>query len=133
MPKYLFGGSYTTVGVKGLLKEGGSGRAKAFETAVTGLRGKVEGFYFAFGSDDVLAIADLPDAASAAAVSLAIAGAGAFRPTTTVLISPAEMDQAAKKSVAYRPPGAAAASARPAAKAVAAKPRPRAPRARAGK
>ena len=60
----------------------------------------------AFGGDDFLAIADLPDNASAAAISLAVSASGAIRSQTTVLLTPEEIDAAAKKTVDYRAPGA---------------------------
>ncbi len=52
-----------------------------------------------------MVIADLPDAASAAALSLAVAGTGGAETTTTVLITPEEMDKAAGKKTAYKAPG----------------------------
>lgn len=119
----LLHGSYTREGVQGLVKDGGSARAKALEAAVKGLGGKQEAFYFAFGGADVYAIVELPDVASAAALSLAVSAAGSFTPTTTALISPAEMDQGTKKTVAYRPPGATSAAAKPVAVKPAAKPK----------
>jgi uncharacterized protein with GYD domain len=105
MPKYLFQGSYTLDGVRGVLKDGGSKRRAAAQQALESVGGRVEAFYFAFGSDDVVVTVDAPDNVSVAAVSLAIAAAGGFRGRTTVLLTPEEMDQAAKKAVTYRPPG----------------------------
>src|ERR671919_190706 len=67
---------------------------------------RLESFDFAFGSDDVFVIADLPDNVTAAAVGLTVAAAGAASIRTVVLISPEEIDAAAKKTVEYRPPGA---------------------------
>ena len=43
---------------------------------------------------------------TAAAVGLTVAAAGAASIRTVVLISPEEIDAAAKKTVEYRPPGA---------------------------
>ena len=106
MPKYLIQASYTPEGVKGLLKDGGSKRRAAAAAAGKGLGGNLEVFYFAFGDTDVFAIADAPDNLSAAAVSLAVTASGAVHAKTTVLLTPEEMDQAAKKTVSYRPPGA---------------------------
>ncbi len=105
MPKYLIQASYTAEGVQGLLKDGGSKRRSAAEQAIKGLGGTLEAFYFAFGDTDVFAIADAPDNASAAAVSLAVSATGAVNSKITVLMTPEEVDQAAKKSVSYRPPG----------------------------
>ena len=106
MPKYLLQASYTAEGTKGLAKEGGSKRRAHIEELVRKLGGKLEAFYYAFGEPDVFVIADLPDAETAAAFSLAVNGSGAVRAKTTVLLSPEQMDQASKKSVGYRPPGA---------------------------
>ena len=105
MPKYLIQASYSTEGVKGLLKDGGSKRRAAAEAAIKGLGGKLDAFYFAFGDTDVFALADAPDNVSAAAVSLAVSASGAVHTKITVLLTPEEMDQATQKSVSYRPPG----------------------------
>ena len=50
-------------------------------------------------------ILDAPDNLSVAAASLAIAASGGAAISTTVLLTPAEVDEAAKKTVAYRAPG----------------------------
>jgi uncharacterized protein with GYD domain len=105
MPKYLLQVSYTAEGSKGLQKDGGTKRRRAAQALVEGLGGKLESFYFAFGDVDVITIADMPDAVSAAAASVALAASGAVTSKTTVLFTPEEMDQATKKSVSYTPPG----------------------------
>ncbi len=105
MAKYLYQASYTVEGTKGLRKDGGSKRRAAAEKAVKSVGGKVEAFYFAFGEPDVYLIADIPDNVSCAAASLAINATGAVRIKTTVLLTPEDMDRAAKKSVSYRAPG----------------------------
>ena len=48
---------------------------------------------------------DVPDNVSAAALGLAVGAAGAITWNTTVMLTPEEIDEAAGKSVAYRPPG----------------------------
>ena len=105
MAKYLLQGSYTAEGAKGLMKDGGSKRRAAAKTLVESVGGKIECMYFAFGKTDVVAIVDMPDAASAAAASLAIAASGGLAGKMTVLLTPEELDQAAKKPVKYTPPG----------------------------
>ena len=105
MAKYLIRANYTLNGTKGLIKKGGSARRAAVEQMLTGLGGKLESFYFAFGDTDVIVIADIPDAKSAAAISLTVNAAGGAQVTTTRLMTPEEMDEACKKSVRYRPPG----------------------------
>jgi uncharacterized protein with GYD domain len=106
MPKYLISASYTAQGIKGLLKDGGSGRRAAVHKLAESVGGKVEAFYFAFGEHDALVICDVPDNVAATAVSLSVAASGAVRISTTPLITPEEVDAAAKKSVSYRAPGA---------------------------
>lgn len=105
MAKYMFEARYTAEGAKGIIKEGGTARRAALEKALTGLGGRLEAFYFAFGGADAYVIADLPDNASAAAVSLAVGQSGMASTKTIVLLTPEEADAATKKSVAYRPPG----------------------------
>ena len=106
MAKYLWEVSHTQEGVKGLLKEGGSSRRATIEKLVEGMGGKMEAMYYAFGERDLIAIVDLPDNITAAAISLVANAAGSVQARTTVLITPEEIDEATKKTVDYRPPGA---------------------------
>jgi uncharacterized protein with GYD domain len=108
MAKFLWQVSYTLQGAQGLQKEGGSGRRAAVQRLLEQAGGKLESFYFALGEADVYVLADLPDAKTAAAVSLAVNAAGAARLRTVMLVTPEEMDAAAKHPVEYRAPGAAA-------------------------
>ena len=105
MPKYLIQASYTVEGTKGVLKDGGTKRRTAVSVLMKQLGGRVEAFYYAFGDTDVYVIAEAPDNVTAATVSLAITASGAGSLKTTLLLSPEEIDQAAKKTVTYRPPG----------------------------
>ncbi|MBI2358991.1 MAG: GYD domain-containing protein [Deltaproteobacteria bacterium] len=88
------------------MKDGGSARRAAVQKMIEGLGGTVECFYYAFGEPDAFAIIDVPDTVSVAAASLAINATGGARVSTTVLLTPEQIDEAAKKSVSYRPPGA---------------------------
>ncbi len=108
MPKFLWRVSYTTQGAQGLQKEGGSARRAAVQKLVELAGGKLEAFYFALGESDVYAIADLPDATTAAAISVTVNGAGASHLRTVQLLTPEEVDKAVKKAVDYRPPGSGA-------------------------
>jgi uncharacterized protein with GYD domain len=105
MPKYLLEAHYTVEGAKGFMKEGGSGRRAAVAKMAEGLGGKLESLYFAFGGADAFVVLDLPDNVTAAAVGLATSQSGAVSVKTIVLLTPEEMDAAAKKTVAYRAPG----------------------------
>ncbi len=106
MPKYLVLASYTSEGAAGLLKEGGSSRRETVDRMVSGMGGTLEALYYAFGEHDVVGIVDVPDDASAAALSLAVGAAGAVEMSLTVLITPETIDAAAEKGAGYRPPGA---------------------------
>ena len=105
MPKYLVQANYVGEGVKGLLKDGGIGRRAAVEKLFSSVGGKVEAFYYAFGDTDLFVIAEIPDNVTAAALSLIVNAAGGATAKVTVLLTPEEIDAAAKKTPNYRPPG----------------------------
>ncbi len=105
MARYLIQGSYTTEGLKGVLKEGGTGRRAAVEAAVKAFGGRLEAYYFAFGESDVCIIVDGLDNVSVAALSMGISATGTATAKTTVLLTPEEIDQATKKTLSYRAPG----------------------------
>jgi uncharacterized protein with GYD domain len=105
MKKILIKASYTSEGVKGLLKVGGTNRKQAIEKMINDLGGKMEAFYYAFGDTDVFVIADVPDTTVATAVSLNINSTGLVSTSTIILITPEEIDKATKISVDYHSPG----------------------------
>jgi len=105
MPKYMIQASYTGEGTKGVMKEGGTKRRATVEANVKAAGGTVEAFYFAFGEADAFVIVDLPDNASAAALSMAVNASGVVALKTHVLLTPEEVDRATKRSVQYRAPG----------------------------
>jgi len=105
MAKYLFEGRYNAEGIKGVLKEGGSGRKAAVEAALKGLGGHIEAMYYAFGDTDVYVIVDAPDNITAAALAMGISASGAVGVKTTVLLTIDEIDKAGKKTMSYRAPG----------------------------
>jgi uncharacterized protein with GYD domain len=106
MARFLFQASYSPDGIKGVLKEGGTGRRAAVEAAIKALGGKLEAFYYGFGTTDVYVIVDGIDNTTAAAFSMAVASTGALsRLGTTVLLTPEEIDAAGKKTISYRAPG----------------------------
>jgi uncharacterized protein with GYD domain len=105
MAKYLCYGNFVGDGVQGLLKDGGSGRVSAVKKLFESVGGTMECYYYAFGNYDYFIIADMPDNVSAASVSLTVSATGLVRNNVAVLITPEEMDQVAKKPLAYRGPG----------------------------
>ena len=105
MPKYLAQVNYVGEGIKGLLKDGGSKRRAVLEKLFTSMGGTVEAFYYAFGDTDLYIICDAPDHATVTAIVLTVTATGAATVKTTVLLTPEEIDEAAKKTPSYRPPG----------------------------
>ena len=105
MAKYLIHANYVGDGIKGLLKEGGTGRRAAAMKAIESVGGTIEAFYYAFGDTDAYLIADMPDHTTMAGAALAINATGLVTTRTTVLLTPEEIDQATKKTPSYRPPG----------------------------
>jgi uncharacterized protein with GYD domain len=105
MPRYMIQASYTREGIQGVMKEGGSGRRDLIGKMVADLGGSLESFYFAFGEDDAIVIAELPDNTTAAAIGIAVGASGGATTKTTVLLTPEEIDNATHKTVGYRAPG----------------------------
>ncbi|MEU7854303.1 GYD domain-containing protein [Nonomuraea sp. NPDC049141] len=106
MPKYLIQASYSVDGIKGVLRDGGTARCRVVERMLESVGGRVEQMYFAFGENDVYIIGDLPNNAASAAIGLAVTAAGGARTKTVVLLTPEEIDEAARQEVDYRAPGA---------------------------
>lgn len=105
MAKFLIRANYVGDGVKGLLAEGGSKRQAAARAAVESVGGTLDCMYYAFGDTDVYAICDMPDDASATAVSLMINSSGSVSLSLTPLMTPEDVDAAVAKTASYRPPG----------------------------
>jgi uncharacterized protein with GYD domain len=106
MAKFLIEAAYTAEGLRGLAKDKASGRKDAVETALSGVGGKLESMYFAFGAADVNLVCECPDNVSAAAISLAASASGLVRTRTVPLLTVEEADQALSKEISYRAPGA---------------------------
>ena len=105
MAKFLVHASYTSEGLKGLIKDKAAARVEAAKKAVASVGGKVEAFYWALGDDDAIIVADFPDAESAAALGIAVSSSGLVRTKTTRLLTVEEVDKALAKTVSYRGPG----------------------------
>jgi len=106
MAKYLVKASYSTEGAKGVASGGGTNRRDAVAHMAQSLGGSLESFYFAFGETDAYVVIDAPDNVSAAAASMAVNASGGASCEVVVLLTPDEIDEAARRSVDYRPPGA---------------------------
>ena len=107
MSKFMVRASYSTEGLKGLMREGGTSRRDAFKAAVESAGGTLETFLYGFGENDAYIIVDVPDPETMTAISLAIGVSGAALSLNTIaLLTPEQVDAAVKKNVNYRPPGA---------------------------
>ena len=73
--------------------------------ATESVGGTLEAFYFAFGGADAYVIADLPDNETAAAVAVTVNGSDRASVETVVLLTPEQVDAAARKDVDFRPAG----------------------------
>lgn len=105
MPKYLYHGSYTDKGLKGLIKDGGSKRMKVTKKAIESLGGRMEAYSFALGGTDFFIILEAPDNVKAIAGSLVANASGTVKVNITALVSPEEVDLAVKQTMEWRPPG----------------------------
>jgi len=103
--KYLWEVSYTSDGMKGVLKEGGTSRRTMVENLASNMGGTIESFHFAFGENDAYIIAEFPGDVDAAAVAMTVGAAGAATVRTVTLLTPEQIDEATQKTVEYRPPG----------------------------
>src|SRR5207302_6747561 len=82
-------------------------RRKAAQSYVESVGGRLQGFWYAFGTHDGYTLWEAPDNVSMAAVALAISSGGALSSfETTVLLSVEETIDALKKAkeVEYRAP-----------------------------
>ncbi|SFL73426.1 GYD domain-containing protein [Geodermatophilus ruber] len=106
MPRFLLIANYAPQGSKAILAAGGTARRSAVEKMCTELGGRLETFDFAFGSDDVYTIVELPDSRTAAAVALTVNSSGVAHVRTVVLMTPEEIDAVGQVHANYQPPSA---------------------------
>lgn len=114
MAHYLIQASYNPEAIASMVKNP-QDRGAIVSRLAEGWGGRAEAFYFAFGNDDVVAIVEVPDNVTMAAISMAIAASGALKAfKTTVLIPMNEAVEAMRKagSIGYQPPSAGPVSGR---------------------
>jgi uncharacterized protein with GYD domain len=99
MAKYLAIASYTVDGLKELAAHGASSRIDASKKLVAEAGGSIESFYYAFGSDDVFIVADLPDNVAAAATAIAAGASGMVVTRMVPLLTAEEIDQAVSRNL----------------------------------
>jgi uncharacterized protein with GYD domain len=99
MAKYLAIASYTVDGLRELAAHGASARIEASKKLVADAGGSVESFYYAFGSDDVFIVCDLPDNVAAAAAAIAAGASGVVVTRMVPLLTAEEVDQAVTRNL----------------------------------
>ena len=110
MPRYLVQATYTPEAWAAMLKNP-QDRNEIVAPLLERLGGRFESAYLAFGEHDVVAIAELPDKVSAAALSMITSAGGAVKavkttPLLTVDEGLAAMRKGAEVGGSYRPPTA---------------------------
>jgi uncharacterized protein with GYD domain len=106
MSYFLFQGSYTAESMAALVHTP-EDRSVYVRSILEKLKGKMEGFWLAFGTSDFYLVAQLPDAETAAAFAMSVAaGGGVHNFSTTQLLSWSDGIAALKqaKLYGYRPP-----------------------------
>ena len=112
MAQFLLEVAYTSQSWASLVKSP-QDRSLVVQAAVEKLGGKIDRVWLSFGEYDVVVIADMPDAVSAAAFSMAISAGGSCKTVkTTPLLTIAEgLDAMKRASTCGYQPVARAASA----------------------
>jgi uncharacterized protein with GYD domain len=100
MSYYLIQASYTPQAIAALVKNP-QDRAAAVRPMIEKAGGKLHGLWFTFGDTDIVAIAEMPNNVSAAAISMAIGATGAMSAyRTTALMTSGEAVEAMQKAAA---------------------------------
>ena len=107
MAFYLFQGRYTAEAIRAMVKAP-QDREAAARPLIEALGGKLHHFFFCFGSEDFVALIELPNDKAMAAGSFAVAASGALAAgSTTKLMTSSEameaMAMAATASSGYKP------------------------------
>ena len=106
MPVYMVQASYAPQSVASMVKTP-QDRAAAIKPMIESMGGKLQDLWFCFGEYDIVAIAELPDNLTAAAMSMAIGSSGAMTSyRTTPLMTSADAKKAMEKAggVGYKAP-----------------------------
>jgi uncharacterized protein with GYD domain len=106
MPFYMIRASYSSTASANMVHHP-QHREEALRKTCETLGGKMHSFFFSFGEYDAMVLAELPDNAAAAALSLSAEASGAVRNIcTTVLLTVDEAMAAMEKAASdkYKPP-----------------------------
>jgi len=98
MSHFLLQAAYTPEALQAMLHNPRD-RTSALQAPVEKLGGKIQSVFLSFGDYDAVAILELPDNVSAAAIAMAISAGGACKAVkTTPLLTGAEAIEAARKA-----------------------------------
>ena len=108
MPLYMYQGAYPPESWAAQLKNPQNRAETVGRALCEAAGGKLVGAWYCFGEYDIVLVADMPNAESMAALSLAVGAGGAVKASkTTVLMSGAEgvaaMTKATAVANAYKP------------------------------
>ena len=106
MARYLIQASYTSESIQNMVRNP-QDRSAVVGAMAERWGGTAESFYFAFGEYDVVAIVDVPDNVTMAAIAMAVGGSGGLKTfKTTILIPMDDAVEAMRKasSISYQPP-----------------------------
>jgi len=109
MATFITYASYSHSGIKGLVDKP-SDRSEVLKAVIEKAGGKLTAFYMTTGSNDVVAIFDVPDGSDAVAIGMAIAASGSLSKIETVRAWTSSefkgvAEKAGKLVNAYQPPG----------------------------
>ncbi len=106
MPRYLLRLSASSDTWAAMIKDP-SNRFEANRPVVESMGGKLEGYYFVVGENEIVELLEMPDDVSMEAITMAIlaSGAGKSIKTSTLLTAEEAMEAMRRASnVGYRPP-----------------------------
>lgn len=93
MGLYLYIGSYSGEGVKGVVAEGGRKREAETRKLFKSVGGKILQYLFAVGEFDFIIVAEMPDDQAALVPPMLACATGTVHVKTTKLLTAAEMDE----------------------------------------
>ena len=106
MPLYMIQASYSAQATASMVKNP-QDRAAAIRPMIERMGGKLQDLWFCFGEYDIVAIAEVPDNVTAAAMAMAIGSSGAMSAyRTTPIMTTADAKKAMEKAggVGYQAP-----------------------------
>ncbi len=106
MPRYLMRLSASAETWSAMVKDP-QNRFEANRPLIESMGGKLEGYYFVVGEDEIVELIEMPDDVSMEAITMAVLASGAVRSVqTSTLLTAEEAMEAMRRagSLGYRPP-----------------------------